>query len=258
MRSETIDGFHPKPLILILSAVLCAGALTLGRADEAKPLSAQAKSPGEETETGVVYGYAGWNDPVMANVAIYSGRALLRHLQAADKALRDGRLGEARREITASADFATAIRQMMPFVVVVDQIDNAKNKLIGEDDEVVADDLLPIYASLDEMEAYVPELAKSAKAKVKQAEKHMSKGERKKAAEKLDEVGAEIAASTVYLPVLYISEQVAVARKALDKKAPDTKVAEQAVRNALDSLVVKTEGVVVEPLPGKSGQGAKK
>lgn len=114
----------------------------------------------------------------MGQVAVYSGRALLQDLQAADNALQTGKIAEARRALTASENFARSIRQTMPFVEVADQIRNVRNVLVGEVRDVIADDLLPIYASLDQMELYVPQLARQSKDKVAQAEKSINNGEK--------------------------------------------------------------------------------
>jgi hypothetical protein len=51
---------------------------------------------------------------------------------------------------------------MVPYTVVVDNIRNAKNKLLASSTGVVVDGLLPIYANLDEMSEYAPKLAQQA------------------------------------------------------------------------------------------------
>jgi hypothetical protein len=199
------------------------------------------------TETTVHYSFPGWNDPVMGNLAVYSGQALLHKLQSAQQALKDERIGDARGAIGASENLAASIKQMMPYMVVVDQLDNAKNKLLGEDDTLAIDDFLPIYSSLDELEAYAPELAQHARAKVKEAEKHVTAGNHQRAAQQLKEVASDISATVVYMPVVYVSDQVTVAEKALDRKDPDVKTARQAIDNALNSLVVHSDNLLLTP-----------
>lgn len=183
----------------------------------------------------------------MGQVAVYSGRALLQDLQAADNALQTGKIAEARRALTASENFARSIQQTMPFVEVADQIRNVSNVLVGEVRDVAADDLLPIYASLDQMELYVPQLARQSKDKVAQAEKSINNGEKQEAAAKLKEVASDLSATTVYLPVSYVAEQVNAARHALDKDKPNVATAKKAVESALDNLVVSSSGLLAVP-----------
>jgi hypothetical protein len=202
---------------------------------------------GAATETAVHYSFPGWNDPVMGNLAVYSGQALLHKLQSAQQALQDKRIDDARGAIDASQNLASSIKQMMPYMVVVDQLDNAKNKLLGEDDTLAVDDFLPIYSSLDELEAYAPQLAQHARAKVKEAEKHVTAGDHQRAAQQLKEVASDISATVVYMPVVYVSDQVRVAEKALDRKNPDVKTARQAIDSALNSLVVHSDNLLLTP-----------
>ena len=184
--------------------------------------------------------YAGWDDPDMARVAVHGGRALLHHVQAAHVALREHKTGEARAALDAAEDFAEGLQLMIPYSVVVDNVRNAKSQLLSTDSGVVVDDMLPIYSSLDEMSAYAPELAGKAKAKLDQAVQHMNKGEKQQAAEKLDEIAADISATTVYLPVNYVEHQIESAIVYLDQDPADTKTANQAIDNALRSLVQST------------------
>jgi hypothetical protein len=244
---------------LAASAVATALFLSLGTgygADAKKDEG--AKSATEEqvqlSEGETMAQYAGWEDPDLARIAVHGGRALLAHVQAAHTDLEENKVGEARSALNAAEDFAEGLHLMVPYTVVVDDVRNAKNELLASSDDIIVDDLLPIYSSLDEMAEYAPELAQRAKAKVDEAAQHMRKGDKEKAAQKLDEVAADISATTVYLPVLYVENQVEAARNALDQDPPDTETAKSAVDNAMLSLVHATVNMHLFPEEKAAGK----
>jgi hypothetical protein len=244
---------------LAASAVATALALALGTgfaADDktdkgAKPTTAEQA---QVTERETVAQYSGWEDPDMARIAVHGGRSLLRQVRAAHTDLDENKVGEARSALGAAEDFAEGLQLMVPYTVVVDNLRNAKHELLASSTGIVVDDLLPIYSSLDEMAEYAPELAGKAKTKLNEAAQHMKKGEKEKAAEKLEEIAAEISATTVYLPVLYVENQVEAARNALDKDPPDTETAKSVVDNALLSLVHATVNMHVFPEEKAAGK----
>jgi hypothetical protein len=226
----------------------------VAKKDEGTKPTTEEQVPLTERET--VAQYAGWEDPDMARIAVHGGRALLRHVRSAHAALQENKVGEARSALTAAEDFAQGLQLMIPYTVVVDNIRNAKHELLASSTGVIVDDLLPIYANLDEMADFAPELAAKAKAKLDEAAKHAQKGEKEKAAQKLEEVAAEISSTTVYLPVLYVEDQVEAARHALDQDPPDTKTAKSAVDNAMLSLVHATVNMHVFPEEKAAGKEA--
>lgn len=247
---------NPFARTLTASAAAATLALSFGAAYAADTKPDAAKTPATEqqetaqkplTERETAAEYTGWEDPDMARVAVHGGRALLRQVQAAHAALEENKVGEARSDLSAANDFAQGLQLMMPYTVVVDHIRNAKHELLASSTGVIVDDLLPIYSSLDEMEEFAPELAAKAKAHLDEAAKHVQKGEKKEAAEKMDEVADEISSTTVYLPVLYVEHQVTAARVALDKDPSDTETAKSAVDNALESLVQATVNMHLLP-----------
>jgi hypothetical protein len=252
-----------KPFTRTLAATAVAGALALsmgaGYAKEAKKDEGTKPTTEEQvplTERETVAQYAGWEDPDMARIAVHGGRALLRHVQAAHSALEDGKVGETRSALNAAEDFAQGLQLMIPYSIVVENIRNAKHELLASSTGVIVDDLLPIYANLDEMADFAPELAAKAKAKLDEAAKHTQKGEKEKAAQKLEEVAAEISSTTVYLPVRYVEDQVEAARHALDQDPPDTKTAKSAVDNAMLSLVHASVNMHLFPKEKAAGKEA--
>lgn len=254
----------PNPLTRTLTASAVAMALAFGsatgyaadgqQAQSGKPATGQqtpaAKpAPTEQTltERETVATYAGWEDPNMARVAVFGGRALLRHIEAAHEALQENKIGEARKALDAADDFAKGLQLMMPYTVVVDNVRNAQHKLLASSQGVIVDDLLPIYANLDEMADFAPKVAHKAKGKLNEVLQYLHLEKRKQAAEKLQEVAADISESTVYLPVLYVEGQLKASLAALAKDPADTKTAKTAVDNAMDSLVESTIAAYFAP-----------
>lgn len=246
---------------LTASAVAALLALPVGAsfaADAKQDQSTKpaAPAPVEVTDREAITQYAGWEDPDLARIAVHGGRALLRHVQAAHAALEESKVGQARASLTAAENFAEGLQLMAPYTVVADHIRDAKQELLATSTEVKFDDMLPIYASLDEMAEYAPDLATKAKGKLDEAAKHMKAGDKAKAAQKLDEVAADISSTTVYLPVLYVEHQIEVARHALDQDPPDAKLAKTAVDNAMDSLVHATVTMFAFPNEKAAGKTA--
>lgn len=223
-----------KPLVAVLAAVLATGAVVNTAVAETKGTS----------ETININEYSDWGNPGMAKIAVDSGRALIEHLTTARALLDTGQVSEARSALTASREFADAIARTMPYLTVVDDIRNASHKLVEEDVTTVPDNLLPIYASLDELQLYAPQVANRTRGMVQKAEKNAAAGKKKEAAVTLKEAADDIALHTVYLPVYYVDEQVHGALYALDKTKPDVTVAKAAVNRALDSVTSVVDEVV--------------
>jgi tetrahydromethanopterin S-methyltransferase subunit B len=258
-----MKAFANKPFVRTLTASAVAALLALpvgaGYAAGAKQdASTKPAAPAQMqvTDREAITQYAGWEDPDLARIAVHGGRALLRHVQAAHTALEENKVGEARASLTAAEDFAEGLQLMAPYTVVADHIRDAKKELLASDSDVVVNDMLPIYASVDEMADYAPDLATKAKGKLDEAVKHMKAADKAKAAEKLDEVAADISSTTVYLPVLYVEHQIEAARHALDKDPPDAKLAKTAVDNAMDSLVHATVTMFAFPNEKATGKTA--
>lgn len=248
MKTKAFSTLHrPLTATALAIALACTAASTF--ADDAKADGKKTTSDAQAqlTERETVAHFEGWEDPDMSRIAVHGGRALLRHVQNAHTDLAENKLGEARAALNAADDFAEGLQLMVPYTVVVDNIRNAKHELLAATTGVIVDDLLPIYASLEEMAEYAPELANQAKSKLDEAVTHAQKGDKETAAEKLDEIAAEISATTVYLPVLYVENQVEAARKSLDQDPPNVSMAKTAVDNALLSLVHATVSMHIFP-----------
>ena len=197
------------------------------------------------TDTRTVDVSPGWASPQLARAAAASGRALIEQLRSARAFLASDSPELAQSALRVASEFAGAWQRTMPFVDVNDAIANASNQLVADDDTVFYDDLLPIYASLDEMDAYAPVVARQARGGVKHAEAQARAGRADAARSTLQEVGESLRATTVYLPLNRVADQIHVAQAALAAQPADTTAAVQAVDRALGSIFEVVHGVNV-------------
>lgn len=180
----------------------------------------------------------------MDAIAVHSGRALIRHLESARALLETGSTAQARSALMASREFADAIDRVMPYWTVVSEIRDAGKRVIEQDTTAFKADLVPVYASLDDLQVFAPQVADRTRAMVRKAEKNAAAGDKKGASQVLTETADDIVQHTVYLPVDYVDEQVHRALRALDGAKPDVAVAKAAVNRALDSVTVVVSDVV--------------
>lgn len=224
MKTHAIEAYR-KPLANMMIAILI-GATAIG--------SAHANS--NEKEDAVIMQYTGWGDPEMAQIAVNSGRALLAHLQTAKALLEEGKVDQAQSALRVSREFADAIERSMPYMAVIDEFKDASNKVVSEDIETFTSDLLPIYATLDELELYAPKTAKHARGELNKAKHRAENGNQHEASELLQKAAVGVSENVVYLPVVYVDRQVNAALSAVDKPTPDLVSATTAVNRALDSV----------------------
>jgi hypothetical protein len=234
---KTITRYALTPVAAVLATVLATGS-AVGLA---------ATSNKGNTDTITVTTYGNWDDPAMAKIAVDSGRALVDHLNAAKGLLATGKIKKARSALIPSREFADAIERTMPYLTVVEDIHNAGKKVAQEDVTAFSDDLLPIYANLDELQVYAPNVAARTRGMVQKAEKSASAGDKGGAARLLTEAADDITQHTVYLPVDYVDGQVRGALYALNKTKPDVAAAKAAVNRALDSVTLVVDEVIGTP-----------
>ncbi|AEG01943.1 YfdX family protein [Methylomonas methanica] len=214
-----------------------------------KPLDAtKANATGQAAapeEQWVEDDYPGWRNPMLAHAAKYAGQALVANLRSAQKALDLNDPNPAARYLDAASDLANGIRTMMPFTVMLDQIKDAKGIISVNADLFETDTLLPIYQGLEELDVYSPEVALQSRTKVSQAEKLAKTGKSKQAVEILDQVEADIAATTVYMPVLAVSQHIDNAIQAMQTKPFNKITVQEQIDMALTSLIEDTKGTVI-------------
>lgn len=223
-----------KPLAVAVAVSLASGAISLSAAAE----------DNSYTEVTSVSQYTGWGDPAMAEIAVNSGRALVNHLYSAKALLEQGRTEQARSALIASHEFAGAIQRMMPYLTVAQEMLDAGDRVVQEKVVALSTDLLPIYASLDELDVYAPEVAHNTRGMLKQAEKDAAAGDKQRAAQELKQAAAAVSEHTVYLPVDYVNQQVRVALNAVEQAKPDLAAAKAAVDRALTSVTMVVDAVV--------------
>lgn len=229
------------PLSVSLRRAMCVAALVPTLATPA--FAAADASPLTDLQT--VDATPGWASPQLARAAAASGRALVEQLRSARAFLVADSPELAQGTLRVASEFAGAWLRTMPFVDVNDAIVNARNRLVADDDTAFYDDLLPIYASLDEMDAYAPVLARHAKAGVKHAEAQARGGKTAAARSTLEEVGATLRATTVYLPLNRVADQIHVAQAALAAQPANPVAAREAIDRALGSIFEVVQGVDV-------------
>ena len=223
-----------KPVAAALVVLLATGAAGL-------PALAADKT---DNEAVTLARYSGWGDPAMAGIAVNSGRALINPLMTARALLDDGAVEQARSALIAGREFSEAIERMMPYLTVVEEMLDTSDRLVQEKIAVLADDLLPVYADIDELTVFAPEVANRTRGMLKQAEKQAANGDRQQAAQVLKEAAAEVSEHTVYLPVGYVEQQIRVAQHALNQSEPDVPAAKAAVERSLDSLHLVVDTVI--------------
>jgi len=224
-----------------LKAVTVALTMLLAGTSLALPVVAADKTG---TESGIVTQYNEWGDPGMAEIAVNSGRALINHLMSTKALLEGGEVTQARSALLASREFAEAIERMMPYLTVVEEMMDVSDRVVQENIDALSDDLLPIYASIDEMTVYAPQVAGKTRGMLKQAENHARSGDTRHAATVLKDAATEISKHTVYLPVSYVERQIRVAQNALNQEKPDVATAKAAVENSLESLNLVVDTVI--------------
>jgi hypothetical protein len=235
---KSMKRYAVKPLVVVLAAVVSTGTV-------AATASAAA---GQSSETASVSHDSAWSDPGMNAIAVHSGRALIRHLESARALLETGRNAQARSALLASREFADAIERIMPYWTVVSEIRDAGKRVVEQDTTAFKADLVPIYASLDDLQVFAPQVANRTRGRVRKAEKTAAAGDRKGASQVLTETADDIVQHTVFLPVDYVDEQVHRALRALDGAKPDVVAAKAAVDRALHSVTL-----VVDDVSGTAG-----
>lgn len=175
-------------------------------------------------------------DPQMAQIAVDTGRALVRDMNGALAHLNANDTRLARGEVKKSLSLANALQAILPYTVVVDKLIDQRGKVDYEDHGAFQDDILPIYSDIEELELFAPQTANKAKRHLNEASQNMKAGKKQATKDSLKAVGDAISEGTVYLPVGYVHTELQSAESALNKKSPDMGAARTALQNALQSV----------------------
>lgn len=214
--------------------VYAVGALTILMTVLAQP--ALAARPHETIEP--ITNAGDWIDQNLARLVGSSARLLKERTRAATLLIETGDIAGASKEVSAAQDSAGAIRSLMPFVVAVDQLEEARVRLLAGDFSRFRRDLMRIYARLDEMSDFDPDAAMRAKRQLMQAESDVDSGKIVEAGTILEDIRVGITGSPAYIPAVYVYDQLAAANFALSRAEPDIASAANAVNKADEILSV--------------------
>ena len=133
----------------------------------------------------------------------------LKHIAKARGFIHDENIADAKRELADSQKLMEDIRASLPTTRIKDHIWVAKKHLSYEDSEEVIPDLVPIYASLDEIQSFVT--VDETKAHLDEAKKALKKGDKEKGAQALERAGESLVYVEIDLPLSYTERKVAEA-----------------------------------------------
>ncbi len=228
-----------KLMVPVLVAAVLAGSVSMAA-------HAEKNQPETTDYVTTVTHVKGWTGSDVQKKASHTGREIVSNLSEAHQALEEQDNSLALKKLNEANKLNASVREIMPFANIREDIYNARGKLVFSDVDTYFDDLLPIYTQLDELQVYAPEVANNIRNHVKKSEYIARRGDAKAAVKPLDEVLDQISSTTVYMPVMFVDGQIKAAIGALNKDKPDSKIANTAVENALQSLRAYTGGVITE------------
>lgn len=171
------------------------------------------------------------DEAVMSSAAV----KVLRHIADARGELQGDKpdIDKAKVELDQSEKLLDIIQESLPTTNIKDRIWVAKKHLEYENSREVLPDLVPIYASLDELIDYMP--TTKTKAHLDQAKQALEKGDKSKAKEQLQAMDDALLYVEADLPLSSTRHLVAQAKADLAKS--DVKAANQALRAAEDNVL---------------------
>lgn len=158
----------------------------------------------------------------------------LKHIAKARGFIHKHNFADARAELAESQKFMEMIRASLPTTRIKDHIWVAKEHLSYEDSEEVIPDLVPIYASLDEIQSFVS--VDKTRGYLDDAKKALKADDKKKGAQALELAGASLVYVEVDLPLGYTERKVANALHLLAEGSD--KEADQRLKEAEDGVQV--------------------
>lgn len=236
--------FVPTALVLSTITLVSASGFAVAKESVEKPMSSVVETVVND----------GWSSNDNAVFAAQTGQKIVKNLTLAHEAIEEGKSDKALRYTLIASRLDDVLLPLMPHAKIKTDLFNAKGKLAMSENDVFYDDLLPIYAELDAIEAVAPEKAKKARSKVSKAEKLAKSGKTAEAAKTMDEAIAMVSETEIFLPVVYVHGQLEAALGALTKEPQDINTAKKAIDNALESLTAVTAGDVAEAPVTKPGK----
>ena len=166
----------------------------------------------------------------IANLAVKA----LKHIANARGFIHGNNVADAKRELAKSQKLMEMIRASLPTTRIKDHIWVAKKHLSYEDSEEVIPDLVPIYASLDEIQSFVS--VDKTKEHLDAAKKALKEDDKKKGAESLELAGESLVYVEIDLPLRYTERKVAEALHLLAEGKNEE--ADQVLKAAEDGVQV--------------------
>ena len=158
----------------------------------------------------------------------------LKHIAKARGFIHDENIADAKRELADSQKLMEDIRASLPTTRIKDHIWVARKHLSYEASEEVIPDLVPIYASLDEIQSFVS--VDKTRAHLDEAKKALKEGDKEKGAKALELAGESLVYVEIDLPLSYTERKVAEALHLLaEGKEKD---ADQVLKEAEDGVQV--------------------
>ncbi|MEJ2393433.1 MAG: YfdX family protein [Candidatus Thiodiazotropha sp.] len=224
--------------LMLITLSLVSGQLL------AEQTSQSSSAPGASLQQDVTH-HLGWVDPYIANKVERNSQALIDVLERADQALvaNDGDAVLARNNLDYAARIADGIEQEMPYVAIKDNLINAKGRIVAGATHDFFQQLVPVYTAIDNLALVSPQMAGNFRQGVEQAESLAKSGNGQAAMKQVDDVVDQLTLSRIYLPILFVKEQITTAQKLLAQK--DMVSARQNVERALGSVIAVSTGDVV-------------
>lgn len=181
-------------LIAFLSLFLCVGVSQLALGEETINEEVSV-SPGKPLSFP--------QQERIANLAVKA----LKHIAKARGFIYAHNFSDAKGELTESQKLMDIIRDSLPTTRIKDHIWVAQKHLSYEASEEVIPDLVPIYASLDEIQSFVS--VDKTRAHLDEAKKALKEDDKKKGAQALELAGESLVYVEIDLPLRYTERKVA-------------------------------------------------
>ena len=180
---------------------------------------------------------------VMSSAAL----KVLRHIAQARDYIHQKDQHNAAQELSKAQTLIEIIKTAVPREKIKDRIWVANKHLSYENTETVMQDLIPIYASFDEIKDFT--VKEKVKNHVNNAKKHLENGNKKGAADELKLAGDELLFMEIDLPLLETEKQIINAEGHLANK--ELKKADASLKMAEDGVILLS---VAEPTPAQQAK----
>ncbi len=170
------------------------------------------------------------NESLISSTAI----KVLRHIAQARADVHAKDLLKAQKELADAQTLILIIKTTVPSEKVKDHIWVANKHLSYENTETVMQDLIPIYASLNDIEDFT--VRDKVKKHINNVKNHLEKGNKKGASDELKLAEDTIVLTEIYLPLSDTERQIILAQAHLANK--EFKKAEIALKTAEDGVML--------------------